>query len=221
MIVSICVMRRCAIWQSCMSIKWTKGGNVRRRSSNMTTVHLCRMSGDAFLCVWFWVLPPLQLLENQVTPTDGFKHAAACRSTASFLGDCWCLLMSSQCCRATFGDEFELRRRPGFASAFACSAPSDVEAAWIRMHVCSGCWVAWNKTVVSACLNKISNHTIHTNHNYHATPRGWHPGSPLWNSQRGFWRQPSGSQELRVSFALVANYFGFAPGAEPLPPIRG
>ena len=30
--------------------------------------HLCRVSGDAFLCVWFWVLPPLQLLESCITP---------------------------------------------------------------------------------------------------------------------------------------------------------
>ena len=31
-------------------------------------VHLCRVSGDAFLCGWFRVLPLLLLLENCGTP---------------------------------------------------------------------------------------------------------------------------------------------------------
>ena len=82
-------MRCCAIWQSCMSIQWTTGGNVRRSSSNTTheMILLCsslRVLGHRFLCVWSWVLPPLQPLENWAPPTYGLKHAAACHSTANF-----------------------------------------------------------------------------------------------------------------------------------------
>ena len=36
-------------------------------------VHLCRVSGDAFLCVWFWVLPPFQLLEDSPILAIGCK----------------------------------------------------------------------------------------------------------------------------------------------------
>ena len=58
-------------------------------------VHLCRVSGDAFLCLWFWVLAPFQLLEDLGTRHLRLearrsnaaampRHAAACRSTAKF-----------------------------------------------------------------------------------------------------------------------------------------
>ena len=88
MVVSIRGMRCCAIWQSCVSMTWTKSRNARRRSSNMTTpemtllcsslqgvgtcVALCSVLGFATFAAFGKLAPPPPLCVHLDAP--GQRH---------------------------------------------------------------------------------------------------------------------------------------------------